>query len=216
MEKTKPLAALFDFDGVIMDTESQYSVFWSKQGQKYLPAMPDFSQRVKGTTLVEIFKDYFAGMTEVQQQIRIDLDRFEQEMDYEYVPGIQSFVADLHLHDVKTAVVTSSNQKKMAAVYQKAPELKTMFDCILTAERFTRSKPFPDCYLLGAEVFGTVKENCVVFEDSFNGLKSGNAAGMKVVGLATTNPRDKIKDLSDVVIDDFCGFTYHEMLKLFV
>ena len=215
MDITKPIAALFDFDGVVVDTESQYSIFWGEQGCKYHPEMPNFSEEVKGTTLKQIFDKYFAGMDEIQRQICIELERFEEEMNYEYIPGIKEFLSDLYAHGVKTAVVTSSDQKKMSVVHRKHPELNEMFDCILTAERFTRSKPFPDCYLLGAEVFDTVKDNCIVFEDSFNGLKSGNAAEMKVVGLATTNSRESINELSDIIIDDFKDFSYNRMMKLF-
>ena len=63
-------------------------------------------------------------------------------------------------------------------------------------------------------MFGTVPENCVVFEDSFHGLEAGKAAGMKVVGLSTTNAKEAIEDRCDVVIPDFKGFGYEEMRKL--
>ena len=91
----------------------------------------------------------------------------------------------------------------MEAVYRSHPEFKGLFDAILTAEDFDRSKPDPDCYLKAAGRFGIAPEHCVVFEDSFNGLKSGRAAGMYVVGLATTNPTDAIRPLCDEVISDY-------------
>ena len=50
MDTTKTIAALFDFDGVIMDTETQYTVFWDEQGRKYLNE-EDFGRRIKGQTL---------------------------------------------------------------------------------------------------------------------------------------------------------------------
>ena len=102
----------------------------------------------------------------------------------------------------------------MANVYAKHPELKELVDRILTAEMFTRSKPAPDCFLLGAEVFGSVPGNCVVFEDSFHGLEAGNAAGMAVVGLSTTNPESAIQDKCRLVIPDFTSFTYADMMAL--
>ena len=51
MDTTKTIAALFDFDGVIMDTETQYTVFWDEQGRKYLNEQ-DFGRRIKGQTLI--------------------------------------------------------------------------------------------------------------------------------------------------------------------
>jgi HAD superfamily hydrolase (TIGR01509 family) len=104
---------------------------------------------------------------------------------------------------VKTAVVTSSNKVKMQAVYASHPEFTSLFDAILTSEDFAESKPSPDCYLRAAARFGADPKDCVVFEDSFNGLKSGRAAGMCVVGLSTTNPAESIAPLCDLVISDY-------------
>ena len=85
---------------------------------------------------------------------------------------------------------------------------------ILTADCFTRSKPHPECFLKGAEMFQVSLEHCIVFEDSFHGLEAGNRAGMKVIGLATTNPASAIMDRADLVIDDFIGFTYEKMIAV--
>ena len=111
-------------------------------------------------------------------------------------------------------MASSSNEKKMANVYAAHPELKDMVDRILTAEMFQKSKPDPDCFLLGAKVFETLPDNCVVFEDSFHGIQAGNAAGMPVVGLSTTNPAEAIQNQCARVIPDFTCFTYEEMMNL--
>lgn len=214
MDTRKPIAALFDFDGVVMDTESQYSKFWKEMGKKYHPETENFELCVKGQTLKLIYDKYFAGMTTEQETITEALNRFEEEMVYEYVPGVEEFIKDLQAHGVKTAVVTSSNNEKMEKVYRVHPGLKTTFDKILTAEYFSKSKPDPDCYLLGAKVFDTVTDNCFVFEDSFNGLESGRRAEMTVIGLSTTNSRASIVDKADLVIPDFEGFTFARMMEI--
>ena len=165
MDKTKTIAALFDFDGVVMDTESQYTIYWNKVGRIYHPEMENFGLLIKGQTLAQIYDRYFKGMDAAQAEITAGLNKFESEMKYEYVPGVVDFMKELRNNGVKIAIVTSSNKKKMANVYSAHPELKSLVDRILTAEMFTRSKPAPDCFLLGAEVFETVPANCVVFED---------------------------------------------------
>lgn len=214
MDNTKCIAALFDFDGVVMDTETQYSLFWNEIGKQYFPQIEEFGRIIKGQTLVNIYAKYFAGMEKEQQDITARLNQFEKEMAYEYIPGVVDFMKDLRAHGVKMAIVTSSNDLKMANVYKAHPELKELVDRILTAEMFTRSKPAPDCFLLGAEVFGTVPQNCVVFEDSFHGLEAGNAAGMAVVGLCTTNPKEAIADKCKLVIPDFTAFSFEKMKAL--
>lgn len=214
MDKTKPIAALFDFDGVVMDTEPQYTIYWDEIGKKYHPETENFGLIIKGQTLAQIYDRYFKGMDDVQAEITAGLNIFEREMKYEYVAGVTEFMKQLRDNGVKTAIVTSSNEKKMANVYSAHPELKGFVDRILTAEMFTRSKPAPDCFLLGAKVFDTLPENCIVFEDSFHGLQAGTSAQMKVVGLSTTNPEEAIKDKCDIVIPNFSNFTYKDVILL--
>lgn len=215
MDKTKMIAALFDFDGVVVDTEPQYTLFWDEQGRKYL-SEEDFGRRIKGQTLTQIFDGYFAGMTDVQQQIVRDLDLYETRMTFEYMPGVQAFMEVLRENGIGIAVVTSSNDRKMRNVYLAHPEFRDMVDHIITSDFFTYSKPHPECFLLGATVFNTIPENCVVFEDSFHGLEAARRAGMKIVGLCTTNPREAIEDKADVVISDFTQFTITDFKNLLV
>ena len=62
MDKTKTKAALFDFDGVVMDTESQYTIFWNEIGRQYHPEIKDFGLIIKGQTLTQIYDKHFYGM----------------------------------------------------------------------------------------------------------------------------------------------------------
>lgn len=202
MENKEFKAALFDLDGVVFDTEPQYSIFWGGQFRRYYPEHPGMEQLIKGMTLVEIYEKYFQDK-DIQERITRELDEFEQTMDFVYVKGFENYVKSLRGRGVKTAVVTSSNMAKMENVYRKRPEFKTYFDAILTSEDFAESKPSPDCYQRAAQWFGLTKDECVVFEDSFNGLKSGRAAGMYVVGLATTNSPESIAPFADRVIMEY-------------
>ena len=202
MENKEFKAALFDLDGVVFDTEPQYSIFWGGQFRRYYPEHPGMEQLIKGMTLVEIYEKYFQDK-DIQERITRELDEFEQTMDFVYVKGFENYVKSLRGRGVKTAVVTSSNMAKMENVYRKRPEFKTYFDAILTSEDFAESKPSPDCYQRAAQRFGLTKDECVVCEDSFNGLKSGRAAGMYVVGLATTNSPESIAPFADRVIKEY-------------
>ncbi len=202
----KTRAALFDLDGVVFDTEGQYTLFWGSQCRLYHPDKPGLEYQIKGQTLVQIFDKYFADLQGEQPKIVARLEEYERKMDYSYIDGLVDFVFGLRRAGIKTAVVTSSNLAKMEAVYSSRPEFKEMFDAILTAEDFDRSKPDPDCYLKAAARFCVRPDECFVFEDSFNGLKAGRAAGMTVVGLATTNPVETINPFCDIVVKDFRKF----------
>lgn len=200
-------ACLFDLDGVVFDTEPLYTKFWSNVGEKYLPSIANFAISIKGQTLVQIYDKYFYGKDEEQKEINKELNAFERNMSFDYVDGFEDFVLKLKAKSIKTAVVTSSNLEKMRSVYQQHPEFLTYFDKILTSEDFSESKPSPDCYLKAAANFDFDPQECFVFEDSFNGLKSGRASGARVIGVATTNDEKAIVSYCELVIRNYIGFT---------
>lgn len=202
-------AALFDLDGVIFDTESQYSIFWGQISREYHPEIPDLEYKIKGSTLTQIFDGYFADVKDQQESIVQRLNEFELKMSFEWIPGVLDYLKELRNRGIKTAIVTSSNIPKMNSMRLQHPDFDNLFDAVLTSEDFEYSKPHPDCYLKAAARVGVATSECVVFEDSFNGLKSGRSAEMYVVGLATTNPADAIAPYADEVINDFTNFNLY-------
>lgn len=73
LSKGQEVAALFDLDGVVFDTESQYSLFWGMKGKTYHPEVEHFENVIKGQTLVQIFDRWFAGCDDVQRKIAGEL-----------------------------------------------------------------------------------------------------------------------------------------------
>ena len=206
-------AALFDLDGTLIDTEGQYTTFWAEIGRELLPDIPDFAFRIKGTTLTQMFATYFPE-PEKQAIVKPRLDAFEAGMRYTFYPGAIDFITDIRANGVKCAIITSSNALKMKQVYEQLPELQTFFDRILTAEDFSASKPDPQCYRLGAEVFGLQPEDCVVFEDAFTGLAAGMASGAYTIGLATGNPAASIRNLCHTVWSDWHDRSFATVQRL--
>lgn len=195
-------AALFDLDGVIIDTEPSYTRFWRQAGRDFGIPHDNFAEIIKGQTLTHILSTYFPHPERAREVVKALAD-FEATMDFPLVPGALEFVESLRKRAIPTAVVTSSDQTKMQSLYRARPDFTTRFDVILTAEDARRSKPAPDCYLTAARRLGKDISACVVFEDSVNGLKSGRSAGAVVVGLTTSLPVDVVGPLSDFAIPDF-------------
>ncbi len=206
-------AALFDLDGTLFDTEGQYTSYWEKVGQMFCPQLPDFAYRIKGTTLTQIFDMYFTD-AEVRETVRQGLDEWEARMDYRFFPGAKEFVRTLRAGGIKTAIVTSSDRKKMENVYRKVEGFASLFDRILTSEDFAASKPAPDGYLAAARALGCEREECMVFEDALSGLKAGMNAGILTIGMATTNSREAIAGLCDHVLDSFEGLSLPQLLQI--
>ncbi len=209
---TMKKAALFDLDGVVLDTEKQYSHIWGIIGQQFHPEIPHFEMIIKGQTLKQIFAAHFPDV-EQQYQVTQVLNQYEAQMKYEFVLGADVFISQLRAAGIRTALVTSSNDVKMNNVYNAIPTFCSMWDEIVTADKLKRSKPDPECYLLAAQMLCVAPSECVVFEDSLHGLQAGRAAQMKVVGLATTYPHNVIADKANVVIDNFYNQSVTELLN---
>ena len=193
--------ALFDLDGVILDTEGSYTAFWDDYGSRHF-SEKDFGLKIKGQTLVKILGDYFPEENE-RKAITDAINDFERKMSYPFVPGVENYIKSLKSNGIRTAVVTSSNLLKMENVYRCHPGFREMFDMILTSEDFSESKPSPYCYLKAMRLFGAGPEDCVVFEDSLAGLQSARASGAFVTALTTTNPEEAVRNYADLVIRDF-------------
>jgi HAD superfamily hydrolase (TIGR01509 family) len=208
------MIVLFDFDGVIADTESQYTIFWNQKGLEYL-GLENFGLTIKGQTFKQIAAGHFKDkLKELYEEIEPVLNEFEVNMSYDYVPGALEFMKEMKSAGVRTAIVTSSHNVKMANAYRAHPELLELVDAILTSNDFTRSKPDPECFLKGMEVLGGKPEETIIFEDSLHGIAAGRAAGAKVIGLTTTNKSEVLTPLCDMVIDDFTTIDADKISKL--
>ena len=189
---------LFDLDGVLLDSEGQYSIFWRAMDERFPTGVEDFSNYIKGFHLARIL-GYFAN-DEIREQIVQALVEFEKNMRFEFFPGALALVHRLRDMGIPMAIVTSSDHKKMQALFSQHPEFPALFDTIITGDMVTRAKPDPDCFLLGAQQLGVDIKDCVVFEDSRNGLIAARASGARVIGIATTLSADIVAPLSDLTI----------------
>jgi HAD superfamily hydrolase (TIGR01509 family) len=182
MNNHSEIAFLFDLDGVIIDTEPQYDQFWSKAGKDYESGIENFEKVIKGTTLPNIIARYFSHLPEdKKKELEAANHVFDLQLEMTTIPGALEFLSESKKAGIKTGLVTSSDNKKLERVFRKLP-VRKYFDTVVSADRIMRGKPDPMCYLLAAKDLNVSPENCYVFEDSFNGIASGNAAGMKVIG----------------------------------
>lgn len=204
MNETRYEAALFDLDGVLIDTEGTYSEFWDAMALRHnKPAT--FANDIKGTTLSRILAENFPA--EMHAEIEQQIHDFEDAMEFRLFPGVDEFLHALADSHVPMAIVTSSDDKKILALRRQLPALLDMMQAVVDGSMVTRSKPDPEGYLKAAALLGKDPDRCIVFEDSLQGLEAGRRAGCKVVGLVTTNPPEKVKPLCDVDIDGWEGMT---------
>lgn len=200
MTQTTKRAVLFDLDGVLIDSEGIYTEFWAEVDRRYPTGVENFAVAIKGSTLPKIYEKYFPS-AELQAKISADLRAFEDAMPLDFFPGVPEMVRRLRSQGWRTAVVTSSNPIKLNKLRSLHPEFDELFDLLITDADVTRSKPDPQGYLMAAERLGCNPADCLVVEDSIHGLHAGRAAGARVIGIATTLPRETVEPLADLTLD---------------
>jgi HAD superfamily hydrolase (TIGR01509 family) len=207
----QPCGVLFDLDGVLLDSEGKYSIFWGQIDQEYPTGVENFASYIKGFHLSRIL-NYFDS-DEVRQQILDKLSAFERETKYEFFPGALDYVKRLRDAGIPMAIVTSSDRKKMQSLYSQYPEFPTLFDHIITGDMVTKAKPDPDCFLMGAKMLGLDIKDCIVLEDSRNGLIAGRSSGARVIGVATTLSTEAVSQLSDMTVDAVSQLSVEQTLN---
>lgn len=209
---TKITTILFDFDGVITNTEPQYDAYFDKVGEEHNLGEEKFSAKVKGVTMPDIVSRHLSHLPkDIVERICKETEAFERNMKFPPIPGALEFIEYLKENDYKIGLVTSSQDFKMKIALDKL-NLTGKFDTEVTADRITEGKPHPMCYLLAAKDLNVSPEECLVFEDSFFGIQAGKDAGMKVVGISSTNEEKELKKVVEYVTPDFTYIEY--LLKL--
>jgi HAD superfamily hydrolase (TIGR01509 family) len=100
------------------------------------------------------------------------------------LPGLRDFLE--RYRRMPKAIASNAEPANVDFLLDRAG-LRPYFDVIVDGHQVERPKPYPDIYLRAAELLGATRAECVIFEDSYSGVEAGIAAGMPVIGLATTH-----------------------------
>ena len=203
---------LFDLDGVLLDSEGNYSIFWAQMDKEFPTGIDNFASFIKGLHLTRILS--FFDNDEVRQHVLEKLLDFERDTKYKFFPGALDFVRRLREAGIPMTIVTSSDHKKMNALYEQYPEFPTLFDHIITGDMVTKAKPDPECFLTGAKLLGVDIKDCIVFEDSRNGLIAARQSGAMVIGLPTTLAADVVSQLSDMMVDAVSQLSVEQIQRM--
>lgn len=202
-------ALIFDMDGVIIDSEPLHAEAKRLTLEHYgLQFPPDFYDQFKGMTDLDAFT--FVATTYLNNAHPVDeLLAYKRELYRELferlqpIPGALEFLADARPRYEKFALTTAAfpeNQQKSFARF----DLGRWFDVVVTQADVIHHKPHPDPYLKTLERLALTADECIVIEDSVNGVKAGKAAGCRVVGLTTSFSEVVLREAgADVIVADY-------------
>ena len=196
---------IFDFDGVVVDTEKYHYLSWvaaaSHVGydlswQEYLPLKStgntEITQYLCDHSGKEVSEELFQKMRDTKL---VEFDRLVVDLsEKDVLPGIRDFLTWLNQQNVRTAVASSSNTSSGLA---KRFDLSKHFQAIIDGNMKLPRKPAPDTFLLAAKMLGVDPADCIVFEDSLAGIGAAVNAGMHVVAVGGIRSEHAIAHIDD-------------------
>jgi HAD superfamily hydrolase (TIGR01509 family) len=205
MPSSPILGALFDWDGVIIDSARQHERSWEMLAAEIGRPLPEnFFKRGFGMKNEVIIPDIY-GWTHDAGEIRAYSLRKEElyreilKADgIEPLPGVGAFLQTLHDAGLPCAIGSSSHLLNIRICLELFG-FTGFFKGIVSSEDVDKGKPDPDVFLKAAELSGMPPERCVVFEDAPVGIEAGLRGGMKVIGVAGTHPPETLAGAHKIV-----------------
>lgn len=210
---------LFDWDGVVIDSHAQHELSWEMIAEELGRPLPGgFFKKTFGMRNVGIIPMWLpeteGNLAEIQRigDRKEELYRMILRRDgLSALPGVKDFLQAAKAAGIPRCVGSSTPRANIEAVVEMTG-LQGLFDDMVCAEDVSRGKPAPDVFLKGAEKIGRDPGRCVVFEDAFVGLEAGRAGGMKTVGIASTNPIEKLT-MADAAFHSLAGVTPEALIE---
>jgi beta-phosphoglucomutase len=200
--------AIFDMDGVVVDNHKYHFKAWMAFSEKYKFELNSqiYRDKFNGKTNKDLFTMLFGELNLEQiQKLSIEKEEMYQTLyaeDMKAHSGLIDFLEMLKRHKFKIALGTSAPTSNVDFTLDGL-KLRHYFDVIVDGSQVERGKPDPQVYQLCAMRLGLLPKECFVFEDSLAGLESGERAGCKIVGVATSHEAYELKPMTDLIIHDF-------------
>ena len=203
---------IFDMNGVITDDEDIHELATKKAFEQVSVSItPEIYRkfclgRPDTTAFKELMTEFQIKGRNIEDLISIKT-RFYLELikdNLKIYPGLVELIHWLH-QKYTLALTTSSTFSEMETVMNKL-QIGKLFKTIVTAEDVKHGKPDPEPYLLTAQKLGVDCEDCLVIEDSENGVRSAKSAGMKCVAITNTEKPSNLQ-LADRIIDTYAKIT---------
>lgn len=195
----KSLGALFDWDGVVIDSSSQHEESWERLAAEENRLLPQgHFKRGFGMKNETILPNLLGWSHDPEEIRRLSLRKEELyreiilEKGIKALPGVPELLAMLSDLGIPAAIGSSTHRLNIMTTL-RVLGLEHRFAAICSAEDVTLGKPDPQIFLLAAKSIHRAPEHCVVFEDAQVGIDAGLKGGMKVIGVATTHPKSELQ-----------------------
>ena len=198
--------AIFDWDGVIINSAAHHEASWERLAKECGKILPENHFKRGFGMKNEVIIPELLGWTSVPTEVRILSLRKEalyrevvREKGIEALPGVREFLQTLKDNGVPCVIGSSTHRENITTTLEVLG-LEDFFASLVTAEDVKRGKPDPEVFLTAATRIDVDPADAVVFEDALVGIAAAKSAGMRVVAVTTTEPKDKLAH-ADWIVD---------------
>ena len=212
---------IFDMDGVIVDTEPIHHYAYEQHfKQLNIDVSPEMYASFTGNSTKNIYerlKTIFNleqdVATLVETKRRFFDDAFDTKKDLYLLDGVEILIKDLHSKGMQLVLASSSANVTINKIFNRF-DLNQYFTHKVSGEDFPRSKPHPAIFQKAAALSETLVGNCIVIEDSTNGILSANAANIYCIGYQSVNSKLQDYSTANLVISHFNELNFEQIKSI--
>jgi HAD superfamily hydrolase (TIGR01509 family) len=209
---------IFDMDGVIVDTEPVHHYAYNEHfKQLNIEITPEIYASFTGNSTKNIFEKLKAHFnleedvqTLVETKRNLFNDAFDKKEDLYLLDGVEELIKELHQNGMQLVLASSSAKVTINRIFNRF-DLHQYFTHIVSGEDFPKSKPHPAIFEHAAFLSETPRENCIVIEDSTNGILAAKAAGIYCIGYDSVNSKMQDYSKADEVISHFSELSFERI-----
>ena len=212
---------IFDMDGVIIDTEPiHHHAFFTQFAELGITVSDALYASFLGSSTRNVFqriKQEFGLPQQVDELLRRKRELFNQafdtDADLDLLPGVRALIEDIQRHGIQLVLASSASKATITRVFDRF-ELGPYFTHRVSGEDFAQSKPNPEIFVHAARLAQTPVAECIVIEDSANGVAAAKAAGIYCIGYASPHSAGQDLRLADRVIRNFSELSAIEIQQI--
>ncbi|WP_412560746.1 HAD family hydrolase [Winogradskyella sp. MIT101101] len=215
-------AVLFDMDGVIIDTEPLHRKAYLQMFDNVkIDVSPELYESFTGQSTMNICKrlvEHFNLKQQPEELVQLKRNNykylFKNDDDLALIDGVLERIKDYRNNDVTLVVASSASMHGINQIFERF-NLNQYFNAKFSGADLEKSKPHPEIFLKAARHTGFKNSECMVIEDSTNGIKAANAADIFCVGFKSEHSTGQDYSKADLVISDFEEIAYSNSSNFF-
>lgn len=212
---------IFDMDGVLVDTEPLHqNAFFQHFAELGLTVSTEKYATFLGASTRNMYQQLRAefGLTEdvetlMSRKREFFGKAFDESTELELLPGARELVLDLHRAGMPLQLASSASKETIRRVFKRF-DLYPYFDNLVSGEDFPQSKPHPALFLHAAQLAGEPPYECLVIEDSANGVTAAKAAGMYCIGYSSEHSSGQDLHHADQIVSHLGQLSAAQIMEL--